>query len=148
MTIAPLSIHLLSNTDDLQPVREALRDWMGRQEWTHDQISEVVLAVDEALTNVIRHGYDGQPDQPIHFHAARIEEPKAGVGLEITVRDFGKQVELSKICGRDLNDIRPGGLGVHLIHAMMSAAHYEHARDGGMRLTMRKYLTHTAEVRE
>lgn len=148
MKAAPLKLDLRSNTDDLQPVRDALRSWMGRQEWTHDQISEVVLAVDEALTNVIRHGYGGLADQPIQFRAQRIHDPVAGVGLEISVRDFGKQVELTKICGRDLNDIRPGGLGVHLIHAMMSSAKYEHAAGGGMRLTMRKYLTHTAEVRE
>ncbi|MGE3181425.1 MAG: ATP-binding protein [Phycisphaerae bacterium] len=144
----PLQVNVKSNPEDLTVVREALRNWLATQEWNDIQVAEIVLAVDEALTNVIRHGYDGKPDMPIEFQAERFVDSHQGAGIEINVRDYGKQVDLSKICGRDLNDIRPGGLGVHLIHAMMSYAAFKHADGGGMRLVMRKYLTHFAKTSE
>jgi serine/threonine-protein kinase RsbW len=53
-------------------------------------------------------------------------------------------VDPAEICGRDLDDVRPGGLGVHLIRAMMSTADYSRAPGGGMLLVMRKYKSHTA----
>jgi anti-sigma regulatory factor (Ser/Thr protein kinase) len=139
------SVTLLSNTGDLPPVREQLREWLAEQPWTESQVAEIVLAVDEALTNVIRHGYSGRADQSIEFTAERFKD-EGGEGAVICIRDYGRQVELSKICGRDLDEIRPGGLGVHLIKAMMNEAVYEHAPGGGLRLTMKKYLTHHART--
>lgn len=148
MTIAPLKIDLLSNAERLPAVRDALRAWLQQQEWSESQVSEITLAVDEALTNVIRHGYDNRPGQKIEFVAKRTSDAKAGPGIEIQIRDYGKQVPLTKICGRDLNEIRPGGLGVHLIKAMMSFAEYSHASGGGLRLLMRKLTSHNAECKE
>lgn len=144
----PLDVQVKSNPDELCVVRDALRAWLAPQEWDDIQVAEIVLAVDEALTNVIRHGYNNTADQPIEFHAERTTDEHQGAGIEIRVRDYGKQVDLGKICGRDLNDIRPGGLGVHLIHAMMSFASYKHAEGSGMILVMRKYLTHFAKTNE
>lgn len=148
MSLPALKVALQSNIHELQPVREKLRDWLARQEWSDTQIAEVVLAVDEALTNVIRHGYDNKPDQQIEFEARRIRDDRQGFGVEVRIRDYGRQVDLSCICGRDLDEIRPGGLGVHLIRAMMSDAVYEHAQGGGLRLIMRKFLTHHARTEE
>lgn len=148
MSLPSLQVSLRSNIGELQPSREQLRAWLARQEWSDTQIAEIVLAADEALTNVIRHGYQGVPDQRIEFEARRMRDDRKGAGIEIEIRDYGRQVELSNICGRDLEEIRPGGLGVHLIKAMMSEATYDHAEGGGMRLKMRKYLTHNAKTEE
>ena len=60
--------------------------------------------------------------------------------LEIVIEDDARQVDLDTIRSRDLEDVRPGGLGVHLITEIMDEAVYEHRAEGGMRLRMHKRL--------
>jgi anti-sigma regulatory factor (Ser/Thr protein kinase) len=82
----------------------------------------VVLAVDEALTNIIRHAYQGKAEQPIEVSFRRIQAVRDGAGrpaLEIVLEDRGVTVERGKLYGRKLEDVRPGGLGLHFIkHGM------------------------------
>jgi anti-sigma regulatory factor (Ser/Thr protein kinase) len=60
--------------------------------------------------------------------------------LECDVRDFGRQVDPSTIRSRSLDEVRPGGLGVHIIRSVMDEVEYSRAEGGGMRLRMLKYL--------
>ena len=62
-------------------------------------------------------------------------------GVEVRLRDFGKACDPALICGRPLEDVRPGGLGVHIIRAMMNSVQYSPAEGGGTLLVMRKYKT-------
>jgi anti-sigma regulatory factor (Ser/Thr protein kinase) len=134
-----LNLDVTSDTAELPGIRDAIRAWTARHGWAETQIADIVLAVDEALTNVIRHGYDGQPGHKIEIRARTLSAAAHGGGLEIRIRDFGKQVPLERICGRDLDDLRPGGLGVHIIRSVMASVEYSHAPGGGMQLVMRKY---------
>ena len=56
--------------------------------------------------------------------------------MEIIVRDFGPQVDPASIHSRDLDDVRPGGLGVHIIRSIMRDVDYSCPPDGGMQLRM------------
>lgn len=100
----------------------------------------IVLAVDEALTNVIKHAYRGQPDKPIEITFRCVRESPARQALQIELRDWGERVEAGKIRSRDLDDVRPGGLGVHIMQNCMDEVDYAPAPDGGTRLTMIKRL--------
>lgn len=141
-----LQLQLRSHPDQLAGVREKLREWAARHNWSDKQISEIVLAVDEALTNILKHGYQGRTDGIVDFNAKHIQDPKNGEGLQITLRDYGRQVDPAQICGRRLDDIRPGGLGVHIIFAMMSSAEFSCAEGAGMRLQMTKYRNHVVNT--
>jgi len=101
---------------------------------------EVSLAMEEALTNVIRHGYGGECDKPIiiKLHPIPANEKVAG-GVEIEIRDYGKQVPPEEIEGRDLDDFRPGGLGIHIIKSVMDKVEYSCPLESGMLLRMIKY---------
>ena len=110
-----LRLDITSEPEQLGPVREQLENW------TRD------------------HGYQGQHGRPIEIHVKPIRDHRLGSGLEIAIRDYGRQVPLESICSRDLDDIRPGGLGVHIIKSVMHEACYAHAEGGGTRLTMRKF---------
>lgn len=140
-----LELEMCSEPRCLPEIRERIRHWMETRDWSEPQVGEIVLALDEAVTNVIRHGYDNRPEQPIEIRVDSIADQEHGEGLEIRVRDYGKQVDPAVICGRDLDDIRPGGLGVHIIRAMTSNCEYRRADGGGMLLIMRKFRTHTAD---
>lgn len=140
-----LALEMLSDPAQLGDIRLRLSEWARRQHWSEAQVGEVVLALDEAITNVIRHGYQGRNDQPIWITAQIVQDPEHGEGLEIEVRDNGRQVDPACICGRPLDDVRPGGLGVHIIRAMNSTVVYQCVPGGGMRLVMRKYRTHKVQ---
>ena len=138
-----LDLELTSDPAELPRIREVVRGWTTTHGWDEDQVAGIVLAVDEALSNVIRHGYEGQPGRPIELRLRPVDDPTHGPGVEIRIRDFGRQVPLDQIRGRDLTDHRPGGLGVHIIHNVMDCVQYAHAPGGGMLLRMRKYQRST-----
>lgn len=141
----PLRCRLKSDAECLPGVRERIRAWLTARGCAEQPTAEVVLAVDEALTNVIRHGYGGRAGKRIDLDGHDVDDPQRGAGVEIVIRDYAPQVPLDSICGRDLDDLRPGGLGVHIIRNVMDEAQYTHAEGGGMRLVMRKYFEADSE---
>lgn len=91
----------------------------------------VTRAVDEALTNIMRHCYNGRTDQPIELYCTRV--PPRGSeradGLEILLCDKGPAVDPSKLRGRRLDEIKPGGLGLHFIRQSMDIVEYRRVGD-------------------
>ena len=104
-------------------------------------VDSVALAVDEAMANVIRHDYGGPCGDPILLRLGkRRGSGDADDALEIIVRDFGRQVDPATIKSRDLDEVRPGGMGVHIIQSIMEKVEYSCPIDGGMQLRMAKYI--------
>ena len=97
--------------------------------------NNIILAVDEACSNIIKHAYNGATNKPIII-TIKINSER----LEINLRDYGDKVNLKAIKSRKLDDIRPGGLGVHLIKSVMDEVMYENGPDLGNRLCLVKYL--------
>jgi serine/threonine-protein kinase RsbW len=124
---------------ELSKVRDEVRVMSESVGFSEHESGQIMLAVDEALTNVIRHGYGGPCDKPI---SVKIDE-KTDDGcrvLTFVIRDFGRQVDPTLIWGRDLEDVRPGGLGVHIIRTVMDEVEYSAVEGGGMLLVMSKRL--------
>ena len=78
---------------------------------------EIVLAVGEACQNVMQHGYAGLDTGDILLTILRGEE-----GIVVRVTDFAPPIDLRKVRSRDFSEVRPGGLGVHFIEALMDSA--------------------------
>jgi serine/threonine-protein kinase RsbW len=142
-----LELEWTSDIRRMPDLRLQMRQWAEARGWTEPQVGELVLALDEAVSNIIRHGYDGQPQHKILIKAQGIHDVAKGEGVEIHVRDFGKQTDPAEIRGRDLQDVRPGGLGVHIMRAMVNQVEYQRASGGGMLVVLRKFRSHTASVR-
>lgn len=134
-------IELVSNPAYLCGVREMLNLVSRRSGFNESQSSKIALAVDEALANVMNHGYARRPDGRIWVRILRLLDHGNLDGLRIVIEDEGRQVDPATIKSRDLADIRPGGLGVHIIKEIMDSVVYE-KREGsaGMRLTLVKKL--------
>ena len=107
------------------------------------QCGQISLAVDEALCNVITHGYDRRPDGRLWLNIWPLDDKPQGI--KIVIEDLAHQVDPATIQPRDLDDIRPGGLGVHIIREIMDKVDYERRDGGGMRLTMTKHLHATRD---
>ena len=135
-----ITLHIASTPAHLPVVRAALERLCELLGLDANARGEIVLAVDEALTNVIRHAYGGREDRPIEVALSREGGAGPGAALRIELRDWGERVDPSRIRSRDLDDVRPGGLGVHIMQNCMDEVEYAPAPDGGTRLTMVKKL--------
>ncbi len=109
------------------------------------QSGQISLAVDEALCNVITHGYDRRPNERMWVNLSVLEGNQ--LGIKVVIEDLARQVDPAKIQPRDLDDIRPGGLGVHIIREVMDEVHYEKRPKQGMRLTMIKRVGRRPKTR-
>ena len=139
VTDKPVKVSIFSTPQHLCAVR-AVADALCRALGFDEQsTTHVVLSLDEALTNVIRHAYGGAEDQPIEVELAALGAPR-GPGLRICIRDRGRSVDPSLIRSRDLEDVRPGGLGVHIMKECMDFVEYRSAPGGGTVLTLVKRL--------
>ena len=128
----------------LPVVRAALGKLCENLGFDGDTAGQIVLSVDEALTNIIRHACQGDPDQVIEIGFIPCCDPGLE-GLEIIIRDYGKTIDPDKVKPRDLDGVRPGGLGLHIMNECMDKVQFARAEGGGTRLRMFKSLS-TKEI--
>ncbi len=140
----PIRVQLMSDPTYLSGAREMVASVARRLGFSEEGCGQIALAVDEALCNVIRHGYERRKDGLIWINMWPLPPANgspsrlSGPGIAIVLEDEAKQVDPSKIKSRDLDEIRPGGLGVHIIQQVMDEAVYEKRDSVGMRLTLIK----------
>lgn len=137
-----LKMELRSNPETLCAVRGAVAQLTERLGFSEPECRAVVLGIDEALTNIIRHAYAGHSDRPIEVLFRRIQASlcgKNGEALEIVLEDRGKKADPAKLCGRALEDVKPGGLGLHFIRESMDALEFRR-RVGRNQLRLVKFL--------
>jgi anti-sigma regulatory factor (Ser/Thr protein kinase) len=135
---SPLRLRIASTAVHLPIVRAAVERLAVMMSFDEDTAGKIMLAVDEALTNIIRHAYDGREDGPIEITFRNTVTAAGENALCIELRDWGTSARPEEIRSRDLEDIRPGGLGVHIMSSVMDQVKYEPQRGGGTRLTMTK----------
>ncbi|MCS6840502.1 MAG: anti-sigma factor antagonist [Roseiflexus sp.] len=108
---------------------------------------QVELAVDEAATNIIQHGYD--PDAPGTIELTwQIEDNR----LIITLRDYGRRFNPDDVPPPDLSspleERQPGGLGLYLMHRLMDQVRFDFDDANGNLLTMVKYIRPHVQAHE
>jgi len=131
-----LAMSFCSQPNRLKLLRSVLRDVGDMAGLTEDDTDAIVLAVNEACMNIIQHAYAMRPDGQIDLLV--FQEPGA---LVFHLRDYAECVDQDKICSRDLDDVRPGGLGVHLMGCLMDEYGFlEPPADGGNLFQMKKYI--------
>lgn len=137
-----LKLELRSNPEALCAIRGALGNLVETLGFPPEDCRSVVRAVDEALANIIRHAYHGEDGKPIEIIVRRIEERHAGLmreALEILLEDEGVPIDRKKLQGRDLDDVKPGGLGLHFMRECMDAVEFRRSK-GKNQLRLVKYL--------
>ena len=99
-----------SHTGNLALMRKYVRKFLDGYPFSEKERMLMVLGVDEACTNIIRHAYQLRDDQPI---ALSMEGLRKCVRMRL--RDYGEQVPAHEMQGRSHDRIEPGGLGLHLM---------------------------------
>ena len=120
-----LALRIAASVDQLRRIREAVRGAVESCGGSAECAADVVMAVDEACQNVIRHAYCDDPGGEIE-----LEIERCGEDLVVSLRDFAPEVDPDEVRPRDLDEIRPGGLGTHLIREMMDSADFIRPQSG------------------
>jgi len=121
----------------LELVRTAVADAIRVGGFEEAFTNRILIAVDEAVTNIIEHGYDGcdkgQIDiicevEPDTFTISIIDQGEAFDPRTMTDIDIQRHVAQGKA----------GGLGIFLIRKIMDVVDYHHETGRHNRLTMVK----------
>lgn len=128
-----------SDPAQLASVRRAAHEFLNECGFDECVEAVMVLALDEACTNIIRHAYHHEC-KPVRMEMERLKDR-----VRFILRDFGQSCDPALIKSRDLEDVRPGGVGVHIIKQAFDEVIYQ-PMDKGTRLTLeRKFSSNGAE---
>ena len=119
LTLKKSKLQFSSDTANLARMRIEVRKFLDGYPLTEKERTLIVLGVDEACTNIIRHAYQLRADQPIALSMEGLR-----MCGRMRLRDYGAQVALHQMRGRAHDQIEPGGLGLHLIKTAFDQVDY------------------------
>jgi len=124
--------------EQLSVFRDFISDCCGRHQVPNETVFDLKLAVDEACTNVITHGYKDMDPGSIIL-SFRIEPDR----ILVQITDFGHIFEPASAPKPDvdaaLDDRELGGMGLFLIYQTMDNIDYQSSEEGNT-LTFTKYI--------
>ena len=130
-------ICLAAELESLQVFRGFITECCARYNIPDDIVFDLKLAVDEACTNIITHGYKGMDPGSIIL-SFRIEPDR----ILVQITDFGHIFEPVDAPQPDvqaaLEDRELGGLGLYLIYQTMDNIDYQASEEGNT-LTFTKF---------
>ncbi len=134
-----ISKTVLSRTDHLLEVRDFVSDAARQFGFSEEDVANIVLAVDEACTNIIKHAYQYAPDKEISIAIHRNNGT-----FEVKIKDRGKSFNPDVLRApdlkRNLSHHRRGGLGVYLMRKLMDKVEYNFSDDTNNEVSLVKYL--------
>jgi serine/threonine-protein kinase RsbW len=123
-TINTASVKIPSSTDHLSDVREFVSTQARNHGFNDDDVNKIALAVDEACTNIIKHGYNFSP-----LHFIEVQIARNGGLFEIVITDQGKQFDPNGFQSPDMKEYlthyRRGGLGIYLMKRIMDKVEFK-----------------------
>jgi len=135
----PSRLKVEADVKNLAKIRNFLQQSISEMGIDSDTAYDVILAVDEAATNIIMHGYQGRPGS-IELNVRRESDT-----LILHLRDQAPSYDPTKAPTPDLSlplDERPlGKMGIHLMRQMVDEIIYEQPSSGGNQLTLKKEIT-------
>ena len=116
-------LEISSRTENLAEIRKFINSAAVKAGLSRESIDNIILAVDEACTNIIKHAYKYFPDGKI---VLSLKTDKKTFTIDII--DYGKSFEPGLIPNPDLqkyfDEKRVGGLGMFLMKKLMDDVKY------------------------
>ncbi len=131
-----MQLDIAADVLNLAPMRRFIESAAAALGADAQATNDLIQAADEAATNIIVHGYQGQPG------ALQLEVTRAGDLLLLYLRDHSPAFDP---CGFTLPDVtlplharRPGGLGIYLMRQFTDEMTYRLLPDGRNELRLAK----------
>jgi serine/threonine-protein kinase RsbW len=132
------TLYLCADLAQLGTIRDFVAEASHDLDVDEESIHDLILAVDEICSNIIRHGYGGLGGQ-LEGTVERIVG-----GVQVTVRDWGIAFDPGSILVPDveapLEERALGGLGLFLVRQLMDDVRFEFSAEVGNSVTMVKQL--------
>jgi serine/threonine-protein kinase RsbW len=130
------SIRVSAELSNLAAIRRFVGETTTGLTADRDAIDDALAAVDEAVSNIIIHGYHGQPG------SIEVEVEKEQEALVVRLRDHSPLFDPTLVPPPDLTlpleERRLGGLGIHLIRCFTDNMAYRVTPEGDNELTLMK----------
>jgi serine/threonine-protein kinase RsbW len=118
----------------LAEIRAIVREVCSDCDVPSDCRGDIVQAVDEAASNIIRHGYRGRPG------IIDLTAELVGDDIVVTLEDDAPTFDSTEVSAPDLSvhpgHRRPGGMGIHLIRHAVDRFEHRPRPGGGNILTL------------
>jgi len=112
-----------SRTENLSEIRDFVSGNARAADIPEVTVENIILAVDEACTNIIKHAYNLSPEGEIIIKIDYDEEK-----FMVTIIDYGKSFKPDRVPLPDLQkyyrEHRVGGLGMYLMKSLMDDVEY------------------------
>ena len=112
----------LVKSSSLKEVRIFCRDVFAKLQIDQGLKDELVLAIAEAAQNIVKHAYKDSPNQD---ELMVVKISCEGNKLEIAFYDMGTPVDPKKVKHREIDNVKPGGLGTFFIQEIMDAVEFK-----------------------
>jgi len=129
------TLEFASHPGNLSMMRDYVRAFLATTSFTDLESDLMVLGIDEACTNIIRYAYDHEVENPIVLTCE-----KSDTSVTFRLRDHGRQCDPSTLQSRSLDEVKPGGLGLHLIRRAFDKVDFV-LQDEGTELLLQKGFT-------
>ncbi len=130
------TLHIAAELKNLSLIRRFVQERAAALGADQDVIADVILATDEAATNIIIHGYQDRPGM------IEIKLRRSGNAVIVFLRDESAPFDPTSVPPPDVTqplEKRPlGGMGIHLIRQLMDEVTHHITPQGGNELTMTK----------
>ena len=112
----------LVRSSSLKDVRSFSREVFEKFKINEDLREELVLAIAEAAQNIVKHAYknDPQTDDKMVVQISCKDNK-----LQIGFYDMGTPVDPNKVKHREIDNVKPGGLGTFFIQEIMDAVEFK-----------------------
>ena len=141
------TIRISNKEEELRRVKTLLREYCGLAGMNRKQTEHMVLAVEEAVSNVINYAYPdgtaGEIDVDFNVDESQMTEGADSI-FTIVIKDSGKPFDplSDNTVGAEqaVTSRQVGGLGIMLYQKLMDTVEYERTPDGYNVLTMTKII--------
>ena len=127
-----LNVQIPSDTAEGLAVQEQIIGLMEKHEYSMRDVFAMRLSLEEAITNAIRHGNNGDKDKNVKVLADVSDEK-----LRVEVEDEGEGLEPEDVPDPTSAEFieRPSGRGLMLMRAYLNFVEYS---NGGRKITMER----------
>ena len=133
-----LQFTLKNRIAEIAALGERLGEFAAVHQLTPNVLHDLNLALEEAVTNIISHGYSDHREHEI-LVCIRVESGAVIAELKDDARPFNPLTVPEADATKPLDERTAGGLGIHLMRKLMDGIEYQRLEDGNL-LIMKKNL--------
>lgn len=114
-----LSKTFQASKSELKTIRSFVKNFLTDNKINLIHHDSIILAVGEITSNILEHGYNFKESDKI-----KVDLSFNNNEIKLKFFDNGQIVDIEKIKSRELNDIKPGGLGIFFINEIFDDIHW------------------------